>query len=310
MKKLQALLSAALAIALLMNSSSYAVTLLDEDFSDDDRTNTNLPDEAAFYVGAPDNVSFPSSGGLRYDITGSSTKAHTYFAEGADVSRLSVGDTLSVAVSIIPRVSIQDTSTSRSFRWGVFHDPTDPKQTLDTNDDGGGGDATTAPFDPWQDAEGYGVQILTTSDGATTSAPFDLGKRIGGSTSLIGSSGAYEKASGGAPVAMSANTEYTYTMSITKDSLTQTTVSISIADATGVLSSHTVVDGVDLTTGSTYDDFDFIHFRWSNEDQTSPVVDITRILVEGPALTAVPEPSTMLMSLLATVSLGAVRRRK
>lgn len=68
---------------------------------------------------------------------------------------------------------------------------------------------------------------------------------------------------------MSVNTEYTYTMDISKISAIQIDITMSLSDATGVLSTHTVSDnGADLGTDAPYDDFDFVHIRWSNQIET------------------------------------------
>ena len=183
-------------------TSSPAATLLDDDYSDGSRlvTGTGLPDESNLYHSRPENLN-EMPGIIRYTTHTSSSKAHTYFAPRGQWSRLGVGDTLSASITLSPRVSMNFDDTSRSFRFGLFHDPTDPHVENDTNDDGGG------PGDPWTDAKGYGVQIAMLDDPANTRAVFDLGKRTGlTNSSLLGSSGAYDKMAGGAPVDMNVDT--------------------------------------------------------------------------------------------------------
>lgn len=292
---------AGLGLSLMLVSGSQAVTLLDDDFSDGSRSETNLPDESHFYHSRPDNLT-EMAGAIRYVTHTSSSKAHTYFAPPGGFAPLSVGDTLTASLSLTPLLSMNFDDTSRSFRFGVFHDPTDGPVLMDTNDDGGG------PGDPWSDAEGYGVQIAMLSDPANTRAPFDLGKRTNlTNSSLLGSSGAYTKASGGDPVVMSVGTDYTYTMEISKISSTQTDVTVSLSDATGVLSTHTMSDnGTDLGADAPYDNFSFIGMRWSNEFETATVFDIKSIVVNGPAV--VPEPTTL--ALMGFGSMAMVLRRK
>lgn len=301
-------LVAVLAAAAVAIAPTEAATLLDDAFADGSRLETNLPNESAFFVGKPDDVAvFP--GFVRYDIGSSSTKAHTYFTSGNQFSSLEVGDTLSVSVSLIPRVSMNLNDTSRSFRFGVFHDPSDPQQLDDTNDDGGGGNSSTPPFDPWTDAQGYAVQIAMLSESGNTRAPFDLGKRTDlGNSSLLGSSGAYTKTSGGDPVVMSVNEEYTYTMDISKTSATVTDVTVSLSQTgVGQLSSFSVSDnGTDLGSSAPYDDFSFIHFRWSNDTETADIFDITRVAVTGPV--PVPEPGAGAICLIFG-TMFALRRR-
>lgn len=292
----------ALLTCLVSAAPSLAATLLDDDFSDGSRSETNLPDESHLFHSRPDNL-LEMAGTIRYTTHTSSSKAHTYFAPPLrGFSRLGVGDSLSASLTLIPQVSMNFNDTSRSFRFGLFHDATDDQVLMDTNDDGGG------PGDPWTDAEGYGVQIAMLSDPTNTRAPFDLGKRTGlTNSSLLGSSGAYTKMSGGDPVVMSVGTEYTYTLEIAKISAGQTDITASLSDAGGLLSTHTVSDnGTDLGAEAPYDKFSFLGIRWSNEFETATVFDIKRIVITGPD--AVPEPGTL--ALLGVGSLAFVLRRK
>lgn len=299
-----AALLAALGGCLLATATASAEVLLDDSFADDSRLETDLPNESQVFLSHPD-ASAMVSNMLRYQIQSSSTKAHVYFAPNSQFSRLGVGDTLTASFSVIPRVSINLDDTSRSFRFGVFHDPTDPHVLEDTNDDGGG------DGDPWSDAEGYGVQLAFMSDPANTREVFDLGKRTDlDNSSLLGSSGAYDKSSGGDPAVMSLDTEYTYTMEITKNSETETEITTTLEETgVGELSSYTVFDnGTDLGSDAPYDDFSFIGFRWSNDFEAASVFDFTNISVEGPAV--IPEPTTGMLGLISTMLLGMYRRRR
>jgi len=295
-------------VCLLLASTSQAATLLDDTFADGDRAQTTgLPTDTDIYFGENDPVNLNvSAGQIVYAPTSGSSKAHFYFTDPGEKVSLNVGETLSFSMTWTPRVSMNFNDTSRSFRFGVFRDPSSPRVLNDTNDDGGG----NTPGDPWTDAEGYGVQIAMLDDPANTRSPFDLGKRTDlGNNSLLGSSGAYDKDSGGAAVDMNLNTEYTYKMDIAKISATQTDITMSLSDAVGVLSTYTVSDnGADLGTSAPYDDFDFVHFRWSNNQETANTFQIHRFLVEGP--TPVPEPTAALLALLGSASMGLVRRRK
>jgi hypothetical protein len=292
----------AIAAILYAASSSSAALLLDDDFGDLSRTETNLPDESHFFLSHPDaNTMLANT--LRYQIQSGSTKAHTYFSLGSQYSELEVGDTLSAAVTIIPRVSLNPgNSTSRNFRFGLFRDPTDGHVLADTNDDGGG------DGDPWTDAQGYGVQIAMMSD-ANTRTPFDLGKRVGSDDSLLGTSGDYIKTSGGTPVVMAINNEYTYTMDISKITDTQTDITVSLSQTgVGLLSTYTVSDnGSALGAAAPYDRFDLLGFRWSNAETTASIFDFKSIVITGPAL--VPEPASLAM-LGLSAALCVLRRQR
>jgi hypothetical protein len=306
--RLIAALLLALGVSFLSSSTSRAALLLDDSFADASLSETNLPTESEFFVSHPSAVTMlPNT--LRYDIQSGSTRAHVYFATDGKYSELGVGDTLSASITFIPRVSMNFDDDSRSFRFGLFFDPTDPKILNNTNDDGGGGSATTAPFDPWQDAQGYGVNIAMLSDPSNTVAPFSTGKRVNNNTSLLGSGGAYVFASsGGAPATLGANLEYTYTMDIAKISATQTDITLSLSQTgVGLLSSQTVSDdGTTFGAGLPFDRFDFLHIRWSNDTETADIFDIKRILVTGPDL--VPEPASLV--LLCTAALPLLGRRR
>lgn len=293
-------------VALLGGTKTTAqgVVLLDDDFADGTIADeTDLPNETEVFVGTPEDVT-EGVNSFRYDMASdSSRKAHFYFAEPGQVARLGVGDTLSASLSFIPRDTINFDDTSRSFRFGVFHDPTDAFVQMNTNDDGGGSG------DPWSDAEGYGVQVAMLSDPDNTRSVFDLGKRTDLlNTSLLGSSGAYTKTSGGDPAVYALDTEYTLTMDITKVSATETTVTTTLSDAGGVLSSYTVSDnGTDLGTAASYDRFSFVGIRISNEEETADLLEFTRFRVEGPAL--IPEPSSAVLAIVAISLLGLFIRR-
>lgn len=282
---------------------SSAGTMLLNDTFDNGSGGFDLPNETTVWFGTRDNVT-ENAGSFSYTTDSSSQKMHFYFAPPGKFSRLGVGDTLSVAISFIPRDGINFDDTSRSYRFGVFHDPSDPQVLQDTNDDGGGSG------DPWTDAEGYGVQMAMLSQALPDNdrSVFDLGKRTDLlNTSVLGSSGAYTKSSGGDPVAYALDTEYTVTMEINKVSEVLTTVTTTLADAGGVLSSYTVNDdGAELGTAAPYDRFSFVHFRTSNAVETADAFEYTSVVVTGPAL--VPEPTSLALLLLGGIGMF-VRRR-
>ena len=83
------------------------------------------------------------------DIAGSS-KMWTYFAPNGDPVTLAVGDQLIATVEFTPRGAMYSTS-SKTFRFGIFYDPTDEQLLEDANSDDGKG--------RWYDSRGYAVQL-------------------------------------------------------------------------------------------------------------------------------------------------------
>jgi hypothetical protein len=303
---------AALALVGALPQLSHSATLLDDSFEDglflDGSDTTNLPDETLFYVGRPDDALEGIPGVARYAMEpGGSQKGHFYFTNPGKYVQLDDGDTLTVSISFFPRGAINLDDTSRNFRWGVFHDPTDPQVLANTNDDGGG------TGDPWTDAQGYGVQMAFMSDPTNTRTPFDAGKRTDlGNSSLLGSSGAYTKTSGGDPIVYALNNEYTFVQEITRVSSALTTYTTSIFDKTAggtLLSSLTVNDnGSDLGTDPAYNRFSFVGFRNSTAEESAAVFDFTNFTVTGPG--EIPEPTTLLLgSVLASLTLIGRRRK-
>lgn len=308
-------LLSALLIGICAAPSSYGVVLLDDSYEDELFLGTsespNLPDETVFWVGRPgDAVEGNGAGAARYFMNASSQKGWWNFAPANQFSPLGNGDSLTVTIDFIPRGAINFDDTSRSWRFGVFHDPTDRVVEEHANDDGGG------DGDPFTDAEGYGVQMAFMSDPNNTRTVFDAGKRTDlANTSLLGSSGAYIKNSGGDPIAYVGNIEYSFEQVITRVSNSLTTYTTSIYDAAGgstgggtLLSTHTVNDdGAELGTDPAYSRFSFVGFRNSTNTESAAAYDFTRIVVEGPAL--VPEPATLLLGALCA-PFALLRRRR
>jgi hypothetical protein len=219
-------------------------------------------------------------------------------------------------VDFTPKTMLYE-NNSRSFRMGVFYDPTDPHVVTDVNSDGGG------TGNPWQDSTGYAVNIPLTTFADPGTQPFDAGKRVTLNNSLIGSGGAFNFGTSGGvgtAIAYSLNTKYTLTMEVGRDSETQNTLSFSMADSSGILSAGSVLDLGDSFSGadnadaggsnldgrdSPYSTFSQLMFRYSNNTSVADGLNFTRIKVE-----IIPEPSTMLLGLASAVGALLVSRRR
>jgi hypothetical protein len=234
----------------------------------------------------------------------------THFATDGNEVQLAVGDKLIAMVNFIPK-DVLPSNTSRSFRMGLFDDPTTAQVLMDVNDDGGGAG------DPWQDSTGYGVNIRLTSGAAQD--PFDINKRIFINSSLLGSGGAFVfSGGGGAPINQSLDTEYTLTYEIHRVTSTQNDITVSLADGTGVLSTHSVSDtgamfGANASAGSipgsngTYTKFEHLFFRYSTNTQVADRLEFKRIKVQH---FQVPEPSTLFFGVVSAVGAVLFARRR
>jgi hypothetical protein len=261
-------------LCLLLGAASVqGQVLLDDKWSDGSRAESKRPAEAAVWVGRDADVSVKKES-MSTALTPGSQKIWTYFTDKEPVA-LKVGQTLKASISFIPRGALSE-STSRSLRIGLFHDPTNPRVEKDLNNDGGGPDA------PWADAKGYAVQVLVAGGEYSSTKPFDLGKRTNlESKTLLGTSGDYTKVSGGQPVALAIDKEYTITFEIDRVSETQTDLIVGYRQGKEELSSWSVTDdGSYLGTEPAYDKFDMLFVRLSNNTTLSDKIDFTNFKVE------------------------------
>lgn len=274
-----------------------AAILLNDTFADGTRTDTSLPTESAVWVShAADTVVTPGS--VAFTQGTGSKKLWTHYAtDGAEVD-LAVGDKLIATIDFTPRGALF-ANTSRGFRFGLFNDPTDAQLMSDTNSDDGGG--------RWTDSSGYAVLFAPNSGGPGTSA--QVGKRTGVG-SLLGSTGLYTLSSGGTPIVNTLDTKYTLTLELERAATSVMNVSFSIADAGGIISSHSVIDdptgAAALGAAPISTKFEQLFFRFSTAATTSNIVDINRIKVEHVA--AIPEPATAAIALVGAAAL--LRRRR
>jgi hypothetical protein len=267
------ILAIAAAICVWPTTVARSATLLDERWADGSRAESNRPQEAAVWVGREADVAV-KAGALSTAMASSSQKIWTYFTDREPV-HLEVGQKLLSSVSFVPRGKLSE-STSRSLRIGLFHDATSPRVEADINSDAGGPDM------PWKDARGYAVQVLVTGDEYTGTKPLDLGKRINvESQSLLGTSGDYAKVSGGAPLGLKLDTQFTVTLSIERLSETEHELIASYKQGDEELSTWSVVDdGNYLGTEPLYDRFDLLFIRISDAATTADKIEFTNFKVE------------------------------
>ena len=224
------------------------------------------------WVGREDDVRV-AAGVLSTRMGASSQRIWTYITDEKPVV-LQPGQTLVASVSFIPRGELTPT-TSRNFRFGLFYDPSDPRVEADVNADSGG------PTAPWTDARGYAVQVLV-SGSSFPVRPFDLGKRVNlQSRSLLGTSGDYEKDSGGSPASLEADKEYTVRLTIEMRSAQEVNLTSTLLDGSEELSSFSIRDdGSTFGSDPPYDKFDQLLIRISDGATTAERFDFTNFKVE------------------------------
>ena len=300
-------------------SAAHGALLLNDTWADADRTNTNLPNDSATWIGqsSGNGTTTVTAGALNFAPPPSnSLKVWEYFTSDNSapdgnqphnsVTQLNVGDQLITSVDF--RLQGVTATTGKNFRIGLFFDPTDARVQSDVNSDGGGGSA------PWTDATGYSVQFPLSS--ASNSNPLQLGKRTVSNSSLIGSGSAFTFApTGGGAYSMANDTTYTLQFLFNVVSATQLDVTASLLQGNAVLSSLTASD-LGATFGGTavagalpgnnaiYTKFDQLMFRNSDNTQASSI-SFTNWRVE----LVVPEPATVTLLVLAVFGFVNVRRR-
>jgi len=271
-RRLQAFLFAGVAYSLIAPVIVQADVLLDDKWADGSRAEAKLPTEAAVWVGREADISV-KPGALTTAMTPASQKIWAYFIE-KESSKLAVGQKLTASVSFIPRGALRE-GTSRSLRIGLFHDPTSPRVESDINNDGGGPDL------PWKDAKGYAVQVLVAGGEYASAKPFDLGKRVNlESKSLLGTSGDYAKVSGGNPVALKLDKEYTVILEVERISDAEVELTATLRQGAEELSTWSVTDdGSHLGAEPVYDQFDLLFIRLSDNTTTADKIEFTNFKV-------------------------------
>lgn len=286
--------------------SQADTVLLDDSWSDGSRTETNLPNESAVYASHDTGVTM-AVGSLTYDQTvASSERLATYFTSSTGQS-VDVGNRLCVSVDFTPSTAIYP-STSRNFRMGLFHDPDDERVSADGFNDSGGG--------IWDNAEGYAVQMPITLS-STPPNPFNIVKRVGGSTSLLGSNSAnFQTSSGGDPVTAVLDKDYRIVAELRRSGTDEMKIFFSLYDIDDIgnpilLSTHHVIDTATTFDGEAqagiYSAFDLLAFRFSDSSGTADDLIFKNFKVQ---LKSLPEPASMMLLGLGSLAMLLWRRRR
>src|SRR5687767_11056172 len=103
-------------------TTAPAAVLLDDDWDDADRTDTNLPEESAWFgsmAGASPTLAVVSNaliGNVRVDANISSRLWITHFAPLGSPAELGVGDTLKLTLVFVPSNVVAASATQRGLR--------------------------------------------------------------------------------------------------------------------------------------------------------------------------------------------------
>jgi hypothetical protein len=322
-RELFVLLISALTAIFASSPEVRAGLLLDDKWTDGNRTSTSLPTDSPTWIGqsSGNGSNSVSPGSLDFVLPTNSLKVWEYFTSDNSapdtnqphnaVTQLGVGDQLLAWTTFTP-TGVTAASTSKNFRVGLFFDPTDGRVESDTNSDAGGGTS------PWADAVGYGVQIPLNSS-SSNSNPLSIGKRTSSAnTSLLGSNNSYTLApTGGSAYSITSGNSYKLQLTLNVVSASQLDVTATLLQGTTVLATQTVSDlgstfgGTAITptsplpgSSSIYTKFDQLFFRESDNTQSTGL-SFTNWHVE---VISIPEPGSI--ALLSLGGLALLLRRR
>jgi hypothetical protein len=208
----------------LIGSMGRAAVLLDDDWDDGDRTDTNLPEESAWF--ASNAISTPTLsaavgaliGNVRIFETNAGSRLWiTHFTPAGVPVELGIGDALKVtAVFTVNNVAAAP-GTARGLRIGLFNfsEPGAARVSGDGFSTGSGGGA------PGVNVTGYGVN-MNFAQTITTASPLQIIKRTDLATNnLMGASAVFATlgAGGGASgtPGFASGVPYTFEFSVTRD---------------------------------------------------------------------------------------------
>jgi hypothetical protein len=241
----------ALALAALSAAvSGFAQVLLDDTWTDGDRTDTNLPEESAWYantVGIPGTPTLSASlgaltGNVRmFDTNTSSRLWITHFAPAGPPTELALGETFRLTlVFTVSNVTLSP-ATSRGLRIGLFNfsEPGAVRVSGDGFSTGSGADA------PGANVTGYMLNV-NFAQAFTINNPLQIMKRTDiASNNLMGASQVFASISSGGGLAgtpgFSNGVSYTFELSVKRNDAS-VDITTSFSDTNGWNISHTATD--------------------------------------------------------------------
>jgi hypothetical protein len=273
----------ALLILFALPLSAQPAVLLDDDWDDGDRTDTNLPEESAWFGSTTATLSAAPNaltGNVRIGDTLSSRLWITHFTPAGSPVELAVGDTLKLTLDFVPRAvttsNATHSTTTRGLRFGIFNfsDPGAARVTADGFSTAAGAGA------PGTNVSGY---MLNMNFGQvfTINSPLQLMKRtdvtssnLMGSTTIYSSLGSGGAATNGSP-GFSNDVPYTFEFTIQRFD-TSVAITTRFSDATGWSVSHSANDVASPTVR-----FDGFAIRPNSVVDSAEAFAFTRLKVEA-----------------------------
>lgn len=257
--------------------------------------------ESAWYQGGDGTLDPVGAGGPLQAKFSSSTAASsaswtTYFSPaGQEVNLANTGDQLKVTWIFTP-VNVGPNNTSQNFRLAIVDTP-DASRLL----------ANGAPGSA--NYNGYGM-FMNMGGTLGNANPFRLMERAAAGGAMLGTSGDWAALANGATsgaAGYASGTEYTYTMTITRNAANGLDIISRMAG--GNLDNDGVAEVMftDATPNNGSFKFDTFSIRPSGATTTAEIFNTRLFKVEGPS--TVPEPTTFALLGLASLAILASRRR-
>lgn len=240
-------------VVLGTNPAGAAQVLLDDTWADGDRTETNLPEESAWYAntagipGVPTLSAITNAliGNVRMFETNTSSRLWlTYFTPAGSPAELALGETLRVSVTFSASKVTLAPEISRGLRIGLFNF-SEPGSTRVSDDGFSTGSGTAAPG---ANVSGY-LLNLNVAQLFTVNSPLQIMKRVDiANVNLMGASGVYSTlSSGGGDVGtpgFSNDVPYTLEFSVRRNE-SSVDITTTFSDPHGWSISHTATDLID-----------------------------------------------------------------
>jgi hypothetical protein len=271
--------------------SGWAAILLEDDWDDGDRTDTNLPEESAWY--ASNAGSTPTLSALAGALIGSvrifETNAGsrlwiTHFTPAGAPVELGFGDTLKIVTVFTAQNVTTAPGTARGLRLGLFNfsEPGAARVTGDGFSTGSGSGA------PGVNVTGYGMN-LNFAQTFTTGGPLQIIKRTDLATNnLMGASAVFATLGAGGgdsgSPGFASGVPYTLEFSVTRNA-SAVSITAQFSDNRGWSTSYTVsdtanpnfrFDGFAMRPNSAADTADLFTFTQFKVELAPFVVRITR----------------------------------